>query len=115
MRIRTLVDVSNQRKTLLLAVAASVTALIAVALSRHHSAPLHTVSTFQAVTVDGVSRTYLLHVPARPENKAPLMISFHGGGYSPSSWETQTGFSTLSDSQGFIVAYPEWLQPGSER
>jgi poly(3-hydroxybutyrate) depolymerase len=59
--------------------------------------------------VDGRTRTYLLHVPAalsrgRP---APVVLVFHGGGANAEGTEHMTGFSSLADREGFLVAYPE--------
>lgn len=67
-------------------------------------------SVTQTIVSGGVSRTYLLHQPTnlRAGERAPLMIALHAGGYNAGSWETFTGFSSLADEKGFVVAYPEW-------
>lgn len=67
-------------------------------------------SAAQTIVSGGALRTYLLHRPASlPAGaKAPLVIALHPGGGSAASWETVTGFSSLADRKGFIVAYPEW-------
>jgi polyhydroxybutyrate depolymerase len=66
-----------------------------------------------SIRVDGVKRTYLLHVPAAHDtNKpAPLLIALHGGlGNGKRMIQlTQGGFNALSDEQGFLVVYPEGI------
>lgn len=81
----------------------------------------------RTLTVQGVPRTYVLHVPAHlPRNRsAALILAFHGGGGDGAGMERLTGFSALADRAGFAVAYPDgldwdWndgraLAPGSQR
>jgi polyhydroxybutyrate depolymerase len=71
----------------------------------------------------GETRRYLLHVPDRldPSRSAPLVISLHGAWLYPGMQKRLTGWNTLADEHGFIVAYPRatgfprtWaLQPGA--
>lgn len=64
-----------------------------------------------SITVDGLDRTYLLHVPpAYKGSPAPLVIVLHGGGSSAQRMVTLTGFNTISDREGFIVVYPEGVE-----
>ena len=65
-------------------------------------------STTQTITSNGVSRTYLLYQPANlPAGPVPLMVALHGGtSPSPGGMESLTGFDSLADEQGFLVAYP---------
>lgn len=64
--------------------------------------------------VDRQTRTAHLHIPiagapaARP---LPLLIALHGYRGSGSGMEGFTGFSSLADHQGFIVAYPNSRGP----
>ncbi len=59
--------------------------------------------------VGNVQRTYYLHVPASYDaaKPTPLVLAFHGGGGTGKGMVALTGFSTLSDQKGFIVAYPD--------
>lgn len=61
------------------------------------------------IDVNGVKRSYLLHVPkALPEGKpVPLALIFHGGGSSGRGMPNFTKFDELADQQSFLVAYPE--------
>ena len=61
------------------------------------------------IWVDGITRTYLLHVPQSltRNHPAPLLLVFHGGGGHDYNMPRFTGFDRLADSRGFIVAYPE--------
>jgi polyhydroxybutyrate depolymerase len=63
-----------------------------------------------SMTVNGVARTYALHVPsAFQKNSGALVIVLHGSGGSGLKIEGNTGFSTLADQDGFAVAYPDGL------
>jgi polyhydroxybutyrate depolymerase len=66
----------------------------------------------KTVSVAGVTRNYLLHVPASYRSSAamPVVVLLHGGQGSASSIERITGadgFSGLSDRSGFIAVYPD--------
>jgi polyhydroxybutyrate depolymerase len=65
----------------------------------------------RSLTVAGVERNYLLHVPARltPGKAAALVLVFHGGGTHAWSMPGFTGFDDLADHEGLIVAYPDGL------
>jgi poly(3-hydroxybutyrate) depolymerase len=55
-----------------------------------------------------VSRTYLLHVPSSytGANAVPFVLDFHGMGDTPDREEAMSGFKALSDSDGFLIAWP---------
>ncbi|HTA39782.1 MAG TPA: hypothetical protein VK760_11925, partial [Candidatus Acidoferrales bacterium] len=63
----------------------------------------------ESITVNGVSRTYVLHVPDGLIGPAPLVLSFHGHGGDGASQARLTGFDALSDRDRFIVAYPDGI------
>jgi polyhydroxybutyrate depolymerase len=57
-------------------------------------------------------RTFLLHIPrsyaSAPEPQpVPLVLVFHGVLDTGAEMAEQTGFSELSEEEGFIVAYPD--------
>jgi len=56
-------------------------------------------------------RTFILHVPVnyRPGSPLPLVVVLHGAFSTGKQTETETGFSALADSEGFLVAYPEGI------
>jgi polyhydroxybutyrate depolymerase len=63
-----------------------------------------------SLTVNGVARTYALHVSSTfQKNSGALVIVLHGSGGSGVKIEGNTGFSTLADQDGFAVAYPDGL------
>jgi len=59
----------------------------------------------------GQEREYLLHVPKSydPTKPTPLVISLHGGAGWPAMQKETSRWNTLSESQGFIVAYPSGI------
>ncbi len=78
------------------------------------NAALPSGSTEGQITIDGVVRNYLLHVPANYDASTPtsLIFNFHGYDVSPQAEESLTGMSTKADQEGFIVVYPEGLNKG---
>lgn len=76
------------------------------------SAPrdIHTVE--GALDWGGMIRTYHLHVPpgADSSKALPLVFAFHGGGGTGLQMERFSGFSALSDKEGFLVCYPDGVE-----
>jgi polyhydroxybutyrate depolymerase len=72
-------------------------------------APGETTTTLQ---VGGVSRTFILHVPSSYNGKTPvpLVLDWHGLGSSGSGQKGVSGYKALSDSEGFIIAWPNGLE-----
>lgn len=67
-------------------------------------------TTCQSLSISGVTRTYLLHVPPNfQKNSSALVIVLHGSGGNGLGMEVGTGFSNLADQVGFAVAYPDGL------
>jgi polyhydroxybutyrate depolymerase len=61
---------------------------------------------------DGITRTYILHVPASysAATKVALVIGLHGHTtFAATAFEGQSQFSVKADAEGFIVAYPNAL------
>ena len=61
------------------------------------------------INVDGVRRTYDLHVPSSHDGSTPtpLVIALHPFASTGSGMARMTDFNTLADEKGFIVAYPD--------
>jgi polyhydroxybutyrate depolymerase len=59
----------------------------------------------------GVSRHYLLHVPASYQSgvPVPLVINFHGLGSNSNQEQALTGMSAKADREGFFVVYPDGI------
>jgi len=66
-----------------------------------------TTATRVTLTFQGMTRSYLLHVPPAPDGA--LLLAFHGGGETPENEEQISGFNTLADRERFLVAYPEGI------
>jgi polyhydroxybutyrate depolymerase len=61
--------------------------------------------------IDGITRSYHLHVPsAVGPTPAPLVLVFHGGGGTGPGTERLTRFTALADREGFLVAFPEGVE-----
>ena len=61
----------------------------------------------QSVTVDGISRKYLVFAPKGFEKPLPVVLALHGGGSNARQMERYTRFSDLAAKEGFLVVYPE--------
>ena len=85
---------------LLLALAATVTACAA----RDDDVPGTEVRT---IMVDGTERTYRIHVPETLAAEPALVFMLHGGFGSGRQAERSYGWTAASDSDGFVVVYPD--------
>jgi polyhydroxybutyrate depolymerase len=65
----------------------------------------------RTLQVGGVSRTYILHVPASytGSTPVPLVVDFHPILFSGSFERGNSGYLELSDQEGFIVAWPNGI------
>jgi len=71
-------------------------------------------TTCRSLTINGVTRTYLLHVPSSfPKSGGALVIILHGSGGNGLGMEIGTGFSMLADQVGFAAVYPDGLLEAS--
>lgn len=67
----------------------------------------------EELQVDGLTRTYYLHLPAHAESSAslPVVVALHGGGKADGDeMAEQSGFNALADREGFIVVYPNGIE-----
>ena len=60
------------------------------------------------LTVDGVERTYIVHIPPSydPSTKAPLVVVLHGGGGTAKSAIWTTEWTKKADMAGFLTVFP---------
>jgi polyhydroxybutyrate depolymerase len=67
----------------------------------------------RTLTVAGMERSYLLHVPRGLGNDQPLplVLIFHGYSGDGESIMLTTGFNEIADAYGFLVAYPNGTGP----
>lgn len=65
----------------------------------------------RTIGVEGLTRSYILHVPARvqPHAPAPLVLDFHGLGHSGAGVWKVSGFRALAERDGVITVYPDGL------
>jgi poly(3-hydroxybutyrate) depolymerase len=65
----------------------------------------------ETVSVDGMTRDYLLVVPPCHGAEAiPLVVALHGTGDSPNAMEEYSGLSNLASQNGFVVVYPSAIR-----
>jgi len=67
--------------------------------------------TNRMVDVGGVMRSYILHVPDSytGETPVPMVLDFHGLGGSGMQQRGSSGMAALSDSEGFVIAWPDGI------
>jgi polyhydroxybutyrate depolymerase len=64
----------------------------------------------QSLVVNGINRTYSVHVPAGfLQRIGALVIALHGAGDSGPGFERTSGLSLTADQAGFAVVYPDGL------
>jgi len=65
----------------------------------------------ETLTIDGLERTYRLHVPASYDDAKhiPLVLALHGRLGTGEGQELLSHFDKVSDENGFIVVYPDGL------
>jgi polyhydroxybutyrate depolymerase len=68
-----------------------------------------------STTVDGLERTYILHVPPAASEPLPLIIVLHGTYGTGRKMQLGLGFDPYADQRGFYVAYPDAYQKPGER
>ena len=60
------------------------------------------------IDVDGVARSYRIHVPASWDRKKPIpvLLVFHGAGSDAESMVRATGFDEAAETANALVVYP---------
>jgi polyhydroxybutyrate depolymerase len=66
------------------------------------------------MNVDGLERTYILHVPPTATQPPPLIIVLHGTYGTGRKMQLGLGFDPYADERGFYVAYPDAYQKPGE-
>jgi polyhydroxybutyrate depolymerase len=63
----------------------------------------------RSLTVGGLKRTYLVHVPKSYDGKkpVPVVLIYHGGGSHAAQMVRFTGLNAKADQAGFLAVYPE--------
>ena len=72
--------------------------------------------TERVLKVDGIERTYLLHIPPlmKSNQAVPLVFVFHGYSMHAADMAPLTGLNSIADSNQFLVVYPTGTGPGSQ-
>lgn len=70
---------------------------------------------FVRISVGGIARDYLLHVPRDLPPQPPVVLMLHGAGGSATWARDETRFNDLADREGFVAAYPEGLAVDPQR
>lgn len=76
---------------------------------RKNRTPAKTYRYTETITVDGLSRKYVLNLPPGYYDAAgfSLVIAMHGGGGSASQFESTSKLTEKANAAGFIIVYPE--------
>src|SRR5271166_5796614 len=62
----------------------------------------------QSIVVAGLTRTFIIHEPARAgSGLRSLVIAFHGGGGQGQGMIRLTHFDKVADEHGFVVVFPD--------
>jgi polyhydroxybutyrate depolymerase len=64
------------------------------------------------IDVEGVARTYYVHVPPGFDDaeRLPLVLAFHGGGGKATMMHRVSKLTAAADTHSFIVVYPDGLE-----
>lgn len=67
----------------------------------------------RVIVVDGVTRSYLIHVPGTWDRVRPIpvLLVFHGAGSDAESMVRATGFDAMAAGSNMIVVYPRAPSP----
>ena len=67
-----------------------------------------------SVDSEGLSRSFILHVPPGndPDAPSPLIIVFHGATMTGAGMQDLTEFGRFTDANGFLVIYPDGIDGG---
>ena len=84
----------------------AIPALLTVAILG--TVPLGSGDHARTVSVGGLERSYLAHIPAKYDSRkpTPVVLAFHGGGANADNMIVFSGLNKKSDEAGFIVVYP---------
>ena len=63
------------------------------------------------LSVNGLERNYIVHVPTRYDSRTPLpvVVMLHGGGGTAKAAMRETGWAQTADREGFLAVFPDAL------
>ena len=101
------------RRKIVIVVLVLITIIVGYRVSQRFSKRDTSVDLQQATSVHtlehaGRTREYIVHVPASYDGISswPVVLAFHGGGGTNTSFIRETNLNTTADRYGFIVVYP---------
>lgn len=64
--------------------------------------------------IDGLKRSYLVHVPPKydPAKPSPVVLIFHGAGMNAALMQGFSGLNSKADDAGFVAVYPNGTGAG---
>jgi polyhydroxybutyrate depolymerase len=82
--------------------------LLLLALAAAQPAPLGPGDHTRALTVGGLERPYLVHVPKRsePAKPVPVVLALHGAAMDGAMMVWFSGLNKKADAAGFVAVYP---------
>ncbi len=86
-------------------------AVTASAASAHAQTPIPVGRHDAQVTVDGLTRRFVVHVPAQVDGRTrvPLVVMLHGTSGSGGKFYAISGWTEKADAEGFIAVFPSAL------
>ena len=66
-------------------------------------------TTTHHLTIAGVDREFLVHMPPHPTAGMRLVVDFHGAGSTMLKQDFYSGFDPVADAHGFVVASPNGI------
>ncbi len=66
---------------------------------------------FESIDIDGVDRTYMVHVPGDSTEGMPVIFNFHGNGVNGQFQFAVSRLQPIADSVGIVVVCPDALWP----
>lgn len=105
----------TDKSPLVRACTAATTWLLGLLISPWPSQAQDTTFAERTVAVDGIERSYMVHIPSHAAKPAPIVLIFHGGGGRPQAIARRTGMNDLADQYGFIAVYPAGADRASGR
>ncbi len=60
----------------------------------------------RSIAVNGLTRTYTVHVPAAYKPPAPVVLMLHGGGGTARAAAWETGWAAKAEKEGFLAVFP---------
>ena len=67
------------------------------------------------VAINGIERSYIVHIPQNVSHPAPVVLVFHGHRGTPEGIARKSGMADLADQNGFIAVFPAGSQTATTK